>query len=673
MKGWFLGIILFFIFISFAFWGVGDIFRGGSSYILKIGKYKISRDTFLREFESNVNYLKKNKKLNKIELENVVNETLSNLKDRYLILNAANLMNLNISEKILRKKIYENELFQNKLKNNKFDKNIYTNFIGRNFSSEENYLEYLKNQILIEIIANYFEKKIYYPQNLTNKIYNKLEEKKSFQIASIDKNYQRTVIKIPNKESMLKYFNKNKKKYVFDERRSFSYIFVNLNYLKKKVEVNEDEIIDSYNNQKQDFLVPEKRKVEQLFFDNEEIGKKILNSINKENKFKEIAEKEKEKNISYIALGLVEKEQLFDEFADQVFKLKENEFSKLIKTDIGWHILKVTEIIKSKSKKLSEVKNTIKEDIALTKSYDELDIVLNEVEDEMTNGANLEEISNKLNLDLINVKLLEKKSFFNSDLPNEIKINNFYQEVFEEELNSDLFIEEIEDGFFIVRVDEIVNEQLKTFEEAYNDLIKDVKEERINKKINNIIKKFNKKIQEGVDFIEISDLLKMNSRITKKLNREDIINQGFSFEFTNKIFESKKNTIHENETSDNYYVVKVISDSEVKFNNEKLLKKWSLLRSIRRVITGALEVARKDRIIGSSLDAKIIIYSKNKDHINLLKEVDLNELSIVSDSSIIKESIPSAAYKEQNIEDIGVLVLRAKGNKCERCWKMEIN
>ena len=569
MKGWFLGIILFFIFISFAFWGVGDIFRGGSSYILKIGKYKISRDTFLREFESNVNYLKKNKKLNKIELENVVNETLSNLKDRYLILNAANLMNINISEKILRKKIYENELFQNKLKNNKFDKNIYTNFISRNFSSEENYLEYLKNQILIEIIANYFEKKIYYPQNLTNKIYNKLEEKKSFQIASIDKNYQRNVIKIPNKESILKYFNKNKKKYVFDERRSFSYIFVNLNYLKKKVEVNEDEIIDSYNNQKQDFLIPEKRKVEQLFFDNEEIGKKILNSINNENKFKEIAEKEKEKNISYIALGLVEKEQLFDEFADQVFKLKENEFSKLIKTDIGWHILKVTEIIKSKSKKLSEVKNTIKEDIALTKSYDELDIVLNEVEDELTNGANLEEISNKLNLDLINVKLLEKKSFFNSDLPNEIKINNFYQEVFEEELNSDLFIEEIEDGFFIVRVDEIVNEQLKTFEEAYNDLIKDVKEERINKKINNIIKKFNKKIQEGVDFIEISDLLKMNSRITKKLNREDIINQGFSFEFTNKIFESKKNTIHENETSDNYYVVKVISDSEVKFNNER--------------------------------------------------------------------------------------------------------
>ena len=128
IKGWFLGIILFFIFISFTFWGVGDIFRGGSSHIIKIGKYKISRDIFLKEFDSNVRYLKKNKKLNKAELENIANETLINIKDRYLILNAAKMMDIDVSEKILRKKIYENELFQNKLKGNKFDKNIYFNF-----------------------------------------------------------------------------------------------------------------------------------------------------------------------------------------------------------------------------------------------------------------------------------------------------------------------------------------------------------------------------------------------------------------------------------------------------------------------------------------------------------------------------------------------------------------
>ena len=569
IKGWFLGIILFFIFLSFTFWGVGDIFRGGSSHIIKIGKYKISRDIFLKEFDSNVRYLKKNKKLNKAELENVANETLINIKDRYLILNAAKMMDIDVSEKILKKKIYENELFQNKLKGNKFDKNIYFNFVNLNFGSEEAYLDNIKNQTIIEIISNYFDNQIFYSHNLTNKIYNKLEEKKSFEISSIDKNYQRSILAIPDEKLILKYFNENKKKYFFGERRSFSYIFVNVNYLEKKINVSEDDILDAYNNQKQDFLIPEKRKVEQLFFDNEEIGRKILNSINKENDFKEIAEKEKEKKVSYITLGVVEKEQLFDEFADAVFKLKENEFTKLIKTNTGWHILKVTEIIKSKSKELNEVKNIIKEDIALNKAYDEFDIILNEVDNEIANGANLEEISNKLNLDLVNIKLLEKKLFFDSELNNEIKINNFYKEVYEGELNSDLFIEEIKDGFFIVRVDEIINDQLKTFEESYNDVIKDIKEERINMKANNIIKKFKKKLDEGMNFIKISDLLKMNSRSTKKINREDLIGQGFSLEFANKIFESKKNTIHENETSDNYYMVKVASDSEVKFDNEK--------------------------------------------------------------------------------------------------------
>ena len=134
MKGWFLGIILFFIFISFTFWGVGDIFRSGGAHLIKVGDYKITRDIFFREFDSNVRYLKKDKELSKIELENVAYETLNNIKDRYLILNAAKRININISEKILKEKIYGNPLFKDKV-SDKFDKNIYVIFINRNFGS----------------------------------------------------------------------------------------------------------------------------------------------------------------------------------------------------------------------------------------------------------------------------------------------------------------------------------------------------------------------------------------------------------------------------------------------------------------------------------------------------------------------------------------------------------
>ena len=69
IKGWLLGIIFFFIFLSFTFWGVGDIFSGSKNHIAKICKNKISTEYFRSEFQRNVNFLSKNKKLDKLELE----------------------------------------------------------------------------------------------------------------------------------------------------------------------------------------------------------------------------------------------------------------------------------------------------------------------------------------------------------------------------------------------------------------------------------------------------------------------------------------------------------------------------------------------------------------------------------------------------------------------------
>ena len=562
-----MGIILFFIFISFTFWGVGDIFSGNKNYILKVGKNKISRDFFLTEFQSNINYLnKRNEKLNRLEIANVASETVSNIANRYLILNAAKSSGITISEKILRKKIFENEVFKNKL-NNTFDKNIYKNFVINNFGSEERYLEYLESQIIVQIISTYFEENINYPDNLMQAIYNKLEEKKSFEIASIDKNFYRSSIKISDEELIKDYYDKNKDKYLFDERRSFTYIFPNLNKIKKRIEISNEEILSVYNDQKEDFLIPEKRKVEQLFFNNNEIGEKIFKSLKKEDSFKEIGEKEND--VSYTTLGLVEKKQLFDEFAEPVFKLNENNFTKVIKTDVGWHILKVTKIIKSETKDLSEVKDKIEEDIILNKSFDELENVLLEVEKDMTDGFSLEEISNKFNLELNEKKLIEKKYYYDSELPDELKNQNFFNEVYNKKIDSDLFIEETEDGFFIVRVDEIIDEKPMEYKEAYNKIKADLKEIEIDKETKKINEKFKLKIKEGLDFIKISDSLKMNSRTTKKVNRENLIDQGFSLEFTNKIFKSKKNTIHEDKTKDKFYIVKVLSDSEIKLDEQK--------------------------------------------------------------------------------------------------------
>ena len=567
IKGWLLGIIFFFIFLSFTFWGVGDIFSGSKNHIAKIGKNKISTEYFRSEFQRNVNFLSKNKKLDKLELESTAYETLKNIATRQLILNSAVSANIKISKDVLKKRVYENKDFIDNVKG-EFDKNLYKRFVIRNFGSEELYLDTLEKQIIIELISDYYENKINYPENLTKKIYNQLEEKKEFDIASIDKSFLRSSQKSPKEESLSEHYNKNKDKYFFGERRSFTYIFQNLEKIKKKINLTEEEILEAYDLQKTDFATEEKRKVEQIVFSDEQIGNEIFKSINKDSNFKEIA-KNNEKDASYINLGTVEKKQLFDEFADAVFELNNNNYTSLIKTDIGWHVLKVTEIIESKIKKIDEVKDKIKNNLSLDKAYDELDSLIIEVENNILDGNNLEEISNKLNLELNNFKLIEKNSFFNSDLPDEIKIDNFFNELYNQEMDSDLYIEEVENGFFIINVNKIDAKKQMTFDEAYNKIKENVQEEIVKEKIKTISKEFNENLKNNVEFMKISDALDMSSRTTKKINREDLIKQGLTIDIVNNVFKSEKNSIHENETDDKFFVIKVLSDSSTEFDQKK--------------------------------------------------------------------------------------------------------
>lgn len=215
------------------------------------------------------------------------------------------------------------------------------------------------------------------------------------------------------------------------------------------------------------------------------------------------------------------------------------------------------------------MKDKIKNNLSLDKAYDELDSLIIEVENNILDGNNLEEISNKLNLELNNFKLIEKNSFFNSDLPDEIKIDNFFNELYNQEMDSDLYIEEVENGFFIINVNKIDAKKQMTFDEAYNKIKENVQEEIVKEKIKTISKEFNENLKNNVEFMKISDSLDMSSRTTKKINREDLIKQGLTIDIVNNVFKSEKNSIHENETDDKFFVIKVLSDSSTEFDQKK--------------------------------------------------------------------------------------------------------
>jgi isoleucyl-tRNA synthetase len=110
-----------------------------------------------------------------------------------------------------------------------------------------------------------------------------------------------------------------------------------------------------------------------------------------------------------------------------------------------------------------------------------------------------------------------------------------------------------------------------------------------------------------------------------------------------------------------------ISEKDFTYSYSNLEKSFDELKRVRKSVTAALEIKRNEKLIGSSLQAKAIIYIPSEIK-QILSTLDLAEMCIVSCIEIkdIAEKTPSSMNFEE--EDIFVDISLAEGDKCQRCW-----
>jgi isoleucyl-tRNA synthetase len=106
------------------------------------------------------------------------------------------------------------------------------------------------------------------------------------------------------------------------------------------------------------------------------------------------------------------------------------------------------------------------------------------------------------------------------------------------------------------------------------------------------------------------------------------------------------------------------------WRNGTLGAKWEKIWAIRRVITGALEIERREKRIGSSLEAGPEIYIGNKALAAAAKGVDWAEIAITSDAHIKSGKAPAGAFKLDEVDDVAVVPKLASGKKCARSWRI---
>lgn len=107
-----------------------------------------------------------------------------------------------------------------------------------------------------------------------------------------------------------------------------------------------------------------------------------------------------------------------------------------------------------------------------------------------------------------------------------------------------------------------------------------------------------------------------------------------------------------------------------RFRDDKLAAKWETIRNVRRVVTGALELERAAKNIGSSLEASPVIYVADRDMLMTLFDVDLAEVCITSNYEVREGEAPAHAFRLDAVPGVAVIVEKAVGTKCARSWKI---
>ncbi len=118
--------------------------------------------------------------------------------------------------------------------------------------------------------------------------------------------------------------------------------------------------------------------------------------------------------------------------------------------------------------------------------------------------------------------------------------------------------------------------------------------------------------------------------------------------------------------------LRLFPDVPEEWRDEPLAEKWSTVRRLRRVVTGALEVERAEKRIGSSLQSSPVIYAgaAYRSAIAGMAPAELADLFITSGVEFADGAAPDTAFRLDDVPDLGVVPMAAEGQKCQRCWKV---
>lgn len=396
--------------ISFAIWGIGDIFRGfGRNAVATIGGAEISIEQFRQFYNDRLQQLGRQVGRpitpDEARARGLDRQLLAQLIAETTIDEQAKQMRLGIDNAEIAKRIMSDPSFRGA--NGQFDRQRFEQIIRQAGFTESRFIEEQRRSMLRRQLAQSITGDLKVPTTALAALNQYQNEKRAIEFIVLDA-AQAGDVPAPTPEVLSKYFEERKALFRAPEYRNITLLFLAPADLAKSEAVSDADARAYFEQRKDSFGKPEKREVRQIVFQKPEEAAEARERITKGAMFDDIA-KERQLKESDTDLGMVAKSDIIDPaIADAAFSLKPGETSEPVKGRFGTVLLQVRKIEPGEEKTFEQVAAQIKREIAESTAKSEVGNLRDKIEDERAAGSTLAETAKKLGLKSVSIEGVDR-------------------------------------------------------------------------------------------------------------------------------------------------------------------------------------------------------------------------------------------------------------------------
>ena len=396
--------------ISFAIWGIGDIFRGfGRNAVATIGGTEISIEQFRQFYNDRLQQLGRQAGRpitpDEARARGLDRQLLAQLVAETTIDEQAKQLRLGIDSAEIAKRITSDPSFRGA--NGQFDRQRFEQIIRQAGFSESRFIEEQRRSMLRRQLAQSVTGDLKVPATALAALNQYQNEKRQIEYVALEA-AQAGDVPAPTPEVLNKYFDERKTLFRAPEYRNITLLSLAPSDLAKPDAVTDTDAKAYFEQHKDSYGKPEKREVRQIVFQKPEEAADARERITKGAKFDDIA-KERQLKESDTDLGMVAKSDIIDPaVADAAFSLKPGETSAPVKGRFGTVLLQVGKIEPGEEKTYEQVAAQIKREMAESRAKSDVGNLRDKIEDERAAGSTLAETAKKLGIKSVSIEAVDR-------------------------------------------------------------------------------------------------------------------------------------------------------------------------------------------------------------------------------------------------------------------------